>query len=60
MTTTMTAHADRYLQPGWFTRNVFNRFMAGLAKVGISVRGSRVLPSVAGRAASGAPCRSTR
>ncbi len=41
-------HTDRYLQPGWFTRNVFNRVMAALAKVGLSVRGSRVL-AVRGR-----------
>jgi deazaflavin-dependent oxidoreductase (nitroreductase family) len=33
----------RYLQPGWFTRNVFNRTIAGLTRVGISVYGSRVL-----------------
>ena len=46
--TTTTAHADRYLQPGWFTRNVFNRFMSALAKVGLSFRGSRVL-AVRGR-----------
>ncbi len=35
--------ADRYLQPGWFTRNVFNRAVAGLTRVGLSVWGSRVL-----------------
>ena len=39
---------DRYLRPGWFTRNIFNPLMAGLAKLGISVRGSRVL-AVRGR-----------
>ncbi len=33
----------RYLRPGWFTRNVFNRLMARAAKMGLSVRGSRVL-----------------
>jgi deazaflavin-dependent oxidoreductase (nitroreductase family) len=33
----------RYLEPGWFTRNVFNRAVAGLTRVGISVYGSRVL-----------------
>ena len=48
MTATTTAQVDRYLQPGWFTRNVFNRFMAALAKVGLSIRGSRVL-AVRGR-----------
>lgn len=33
----------RYLEPGWFTRNVFNRAVAGLTRIGISVYGSRVL-----------------
>jgi deazaflavin-dependent oxidoreductase (nitroreductase family) len=33
----------RYLAPGWFTRNIFNRTIAGLTHVGISVYGSRVL-----------------
>jgi deazaflavin-dependent oxidoreductase (nitroreductase family) len=37
---TMPAH---YRQPGWFTRNVFNRTVAGLTRAGISVWGSRVL-----------------
>jgi deazaflavin-dependent oxidoreductase (nitroreductase family) len=41
--------ADRYLRPGWFTRNVFNRLMARSTKLGLSVRGSRVL-HVRGRA----------
>jgi deazaflavin-dependent oxidoreductase (nitroreductase family) len=40
--------ADRYLAPGWFTRNVFNRAVAGLTRVGLSVWGSRVL-AVRGR-----------
>ena len=35
--------APRYLQPGWFTRNVFNRIVVGLTKLGISVWGSREL-----------------
>jgi len=34
---------SRYLAPGWFTRNVFNRTVAGLTRVGISVYGSRIL-----------------
>jgi deazaflavin-dependent oxidoreductase (nitroreductase family) len=38
----------RYLEPGWFTRNVFNRTMAVLTKLGLSVWGSRVL-AVRGR-----------
>jgi deazaflavin-dependent oxidoreductase (nitroreductase family) len=32
-----------YKPPGWFTRNVFNRIVAGLTRLGISVVGSRVL-----------------
>ena len=35
--------ADRYVVPGWFTRNVFNRLVARCTKLGLSVRGSRVL-----------------
>jgi len=34
---------QRFQEPGWFTRNVFNRLVAGLTKLGISVAGSRVL-----------------
>lgn len=34
---------DRYLAPGWFTRNVFNRAVAALTRAGLSVYGSRVL-----------------
>jgi deazaflavin-dependent oxidoreductase (nitroreductase family) len=33
----------RYVQPGWFTRNVFNRVVARLTRAGISVWGSREL-----------------
>lgn len=40
--------ADRYLAPGWFTRNIFNRAIAGLTRMGVSVWGSRVL-AVRGR-----------
>ena len=43
----------RYLAPGWFTRQVFNRLVARLTKVGLSLAGSRVL-TVAGRT-SGRP-----
>jgi deazaflavin-dependent oxidoreductase (nitroreductase family) len=32
-----------YREPGWFTRNVFNRTVAALTRVGISVWGSREL-----------------
>ena len=44
-----------YQAPGWFTRNVFNRAVAGLTRLGISVWGSRVL-EVRGRT-SGQPRR---
>jgi deazaflavin-dependent oxidoreductase (nitroreductase family) len=33
----------RYVEPGWFTRNVFNRAVAGFTRLGLSVWGSRVL-----------------
>ncbi|HET6811210.1 MAG TPA: nitroreductase family deazaflavin-dependent oxidoreductase [Acidimicrobiales bacterium] len=39
---------DRYLQPGWFTKRVFNGAVAGLTRVGVSVMGSRIL-TVRGR-----------
>ncbi|MBS1891125.1 MAG: nitroreductase family deazaflavin-dependent oxidoreductase [Actinobacteria bacterium] len=35
--------ATGFQEPGWFTRNVFNRAVAGLMAMGISVKGSRVL-----------------
>jgi deazaflavin-dependent oxidoreductase (nitroreductase family) len=35
--------ADRYLAPSWFTHQVFNRLFARLTKLGLSVRGSRIL-----------------
>jgi deazaflavin-dependent oxidoreductase (nitroreductase family) len=38
--------ADReahYQRPGWFTKHVFNRAVAGLTRLGVSVYGSRVL-----------------
>jgi deazaflavin-dependent oxidoreductase (nitroreductase family) len=44
-----------YRAPGWFTRNVFNRSVAVLTRMGISVLGSRVL-EVRGRT-SGQPRR---
>ncbi len=40
--------APRYLEPDGITRRVFNPLIAGLTKLGISVRGSRVL-AVRGR-----------
>jgi deazaflavin-dependent oxidoreductase (nitroreductase family) len=33
----------RYLQPGWFTRNILNRTIRRLTRIGISVAGSREL-----------------
>jgi deazaflavin-dependent oxidoreductase (nitroreductase family) len=47
--------AARYQRPGWFTKNVFNRAVAALTHVGVSVAGSRVL-EVRGRR-SGEPRR---
>jgi deazaflavin-dependent oxidoreductase (nitroreductase family) len=44
----LKAMADRYRAPGWFTRNVFNRGVAMLTGLGISVWGSRML-AVRGR-----------
>ena len=32
-----------YKEPDWFTKNVFNRVVAGLTRSGVSVAGSRVL-----------------
>lgn len=34
---------QRFEEPGWFTKNVFNRIVAGLTRLGVSVAGSRVL-----------------
>jgi len=41
--------ATRYIRPNWFTTNVFNRIVALLTRLGLSVYGSRVL-AVRGRA----------
>ena len=43
----------RYLAPGWFTRNVFNRAVGFLTRHGVSLAGSRVLTVVGRR--SGRP-----
>jgi len=32
-----------FQEPGWFTRKIFNPFVAGLTKLGIPLAGSRVL-----------------
>jgi deazaflavin-dependent oxidoreductase (nitroreductase family) len=39
----MTATTPHYRRPGWFTQQVFNRFVAWLTRRGVSVWGSRVL-----------------
>ncbi len=39
----MTIGTPHYRAPGWFTRNVFNRSISGLTRLGISVMGSRIL-----------------
>ena len=46
---------EHYQRAGWFTTNVFNRVVAALTRVGVSVAGSRVL-EVPGRK-SGEPRR---
>jgi deazaflavin-dependent oxidoreductase (nitroreductase family) len=35
--------AEHYERPGWFTEHVFNRLVAALTRLGVSVMGSRVL-----------------
>jgi deazaflavin-dependent oxidoreductase (nitroreductase family) len=37
-----------YKKPGWFTKNVFNRMVAGLHRLGLGVQGSQTL-AVRGR-----------
>jgi deazaflavin-dependent oxidoreductase (nitroreductase family) len=44
----MTETPRRYQEPGWFTRNVFNKTVAGLTGLGISILGSHIL-AVRGR-----------
>jgi deazaflavin-dependent oxidoreductase (nitroreductase family) len=39
----MVEMSDRYVRPGWFTKQVFNRAVARLTRLGVSVAGSRVL-----------------
>lgn len=41
--TAITAAATHYRRPGWFTRRVFNRAVARLTRMGLSLWGSRVL-----------------
>jgi deazaflavin-dependent oxidoreductase (nitroreductase family) len=40
---------EHYQRPGWFTTNVFNRLVAALTRMGISVFGSRVLEVIGRR-----------
>ncbi len=35
--------SDRYIKPDWFTKTVFNPFVALMTRAGVSVWGSRVL-----------------
>jgi deazaflavin-dependent oxidoreductase (nitroreductase family) len=51
----LPAVAEHFQEPGWFTKNVFNRVVALLSRMGISLAGSRVL-EVRGRK-SGEPRR---
>ena len=44
----MTAATPHYQEPGWFTRNIFNKAVASLTSMGVSVLGSRIL-AVRGR-----------
>ena len=44
-----SSETERYLAPDWFSRRVLNRLMEGLARLGLSLRGSRQL-AVRGRA----------
>ena len=44
----MTETPQHYQEAGWFTRNVFNKAVAGLTGLGIPILGSRIL-AVRGR-----------
>jgi deazaflavin-dependent oxidoreductase (nitroreductase family) len=55
MSTTASGEHFARKRPGWLTKNVFNRIVAGLTRLGLSVLGSRVL-EVRGRS-SGRPRR---
>ena len=43
MADAIAGQTDRYIKPDAFTRTIFNPVVAGLARMGISIRGSRVL-----------------
>jgi deazaflavin-dependent oxidoreductase (nitroreductase family) len=40
---TLNGMAERFQEPGWFTKHVFNRLVAGLTRLGLPLAGSRVL-----------------
>ena len=42
----MSSPQPHYQAPGWFTRNITNRLVAGLTHRGVSIWGSRVLETV--------------
>jgi deazaflavin-dependent oxidoreductase (nitroreductase family) len=42
-TATATTPTFRYVEPGWFTKNIFNRSIRWLTRRGLSVAGSREL-----------------
>ena len=48
MTAAPAPEPYHYQQAGWFTRNVFNKTVAGLTGLGISIMGSRIM-AVRGR-----------
>lgn len=39
----MSPTSTHYQVPGWFTRNLFNRAVSGLTRLGLPVAGSRIL-----------------
>jgi len=39
----MSAGGEHFKRPGWFTKNVFNRLIAALTRLGVNVWGARVL-----------------
>jgi deazaflavin-dependent oxidoreductase (nitroreductase family) len=39
----MSSEDARFQEPGWFTKNVFNPLVAGMARMGVSIAGSQVL-----------------
>jgi deazaflavin-dependent oxidoreductase (nitroreductase family) len=42
----VSSQQPHYRAPGWFTRNITNRLVAGLTHRGVSIWGSRVLETV--------------